>query len=42
MYRIEFGLVGLFRGVGRSYMCVVLKGGGVQEEGVGGCGWTGV
>jgi hypothetical protein len=28
--------------VGRGYTGVALKGGGVQEEGVGGCGWAGV
>jgi hypothetical protein len=38
MYWIESGWVGLCRGVGRSYTGVVLKGGKVQEEGVGGCG----
>jgi hypothetical protein len=34
--------VGHCRGVRRGYTGVVLKGGGVQEEGVGGCGWAGV
>jgi hypothetical protein len=42
MYRIESGWVGFCRGVGRSNTGVVLKGGGVQEEGVVGCGWAGV
>jgi hypothetical protein len=42
MYRIESGWVGLCRGVGRGYTGVTLKGGGVQEEGGGGCGWAGV
>jgi hypothetical protein len=35
LYRRESGWVGLCRGVGRGYMGVALKGGGVQEEGVG-------
>jgi hypothetical protein len=34
--------VGLCRGVGRGYTGVALKGGGEQEEGVGGCGWASV
>jgi hypothetical protein len=39
---IESGWVGLCRGVGRGYTGVALKGGGVREKGVGGCGWAGV
>jgi hypothetical protein len=42
LYRIVSGWVGLCRGVGRGYTGVALKGGGVQEERVGGCGWAGV
>jgi hypothetical protein len=42
MYRIEPDWVGICRSVRRGYMGVVLKGGGVQEECVGGCGWAGV
>jgi hypothetical protein len=42
MYRVESGWVGLCTGVGRGYISVALKGGGLQEEGVGRCGWAGV
>jgi hypothetical protein len=40
--RIRVG--GICRGVGRAIrvLRIALKGGGVLEEGVGGCGWAGV
>jgi hypothetical protein len=44
MCQVESGWVGICRGVERviRVLHVALKGGGVQEEGVGGCGWAGV
>jgi hypothetical protein len=37
-------VVGICKGVGKviRVLHIVLKGGEVQEEGVGGCGWAGV